>query len=177
MKSSFSARRLCFSAALIALAFVTSLIKLIDMPMGGSVTLCSMLFICIIGYFYGPKIGLAGSVAYGILQFITNPYFVTIPQVLCDYLFAFGVLGISGFFWKKKYGLLKGYIFGAFGRFVFSFLSGWIFFGTYAPETMGAPLYSFLYNGAYLGAEIAITIVIILLPPVRKAIDRIKLQA
>lgn len=174
MKSRFSAKRICFSAALVALAFVTSLIKLIDMPMGGSVTLCSMLFVCLAGYFYGPRVGLTASVAYAILQFIINPYIVTIPQVLCDYLFAFGILGVSGFFWTKKYGLAIGYLAGAFGRFVFSFLSGWIFFGTYAPETMGAPLYSFLYNGAYLGLEMAITIVIILIPPVRKTIDRVK---
>ena len=46
-----------FSAAALALGFITSYVKIIDMPWGGSVTLCSMLFITLIGYWYGPKVG------------------------------------------------------------------------------------------------------------------------
>ena len=41
----------------IALAMVTSYIKVWEMPMGGSVTLLSMLFICLIGYWFGPRYG------------------------------------------------------------------------------------------------------------------------
>ena len=48
-KKKIGTKQLVFSAAAMALAMVTSEIKLIDMPMGGSVTLCSMLFICLIG--------------------------------------------------------------------------------------------------------------------------------
>ena len=64
----FSARQLVFSAAALALGFVTSYVKIIDMPWGGSVTLCSMLFVTLIGYWFGPKIGLTAGFAYGILQ-------------------------------------------------------------------------------------------------------------
>ena len=43
-------KKLVFSAMGIALAMVTSYIKVWEMPMGGSITLMSMLFICLIGY-------------------------------------------------------------------------------------------------------------------------------
>ena len=59
----FSARQLVFSSAALALGFITSYIKVIDMPWGGSVTLCSMLFVVLIGYWYGPKIGLTSGFA------------------------------------------------------------------------------------------------------------------
>lgn len=48
-----------------ALAMLTSMVKVVDMPMGGSVTLLSMFFICLIGYLYGLRTGLTTAVAYG----------------------------------------------------------------------------------------------------------------
>lgn len=170
-------RQLVFSAMAIALASVTSMLKLWEMPMGGSVTLFSMLFIVLIGYWYGPVAGIATGMAYGLLQFVLEPIFYTLPQMLVDYPFAFGALGISGFFTSKKYGLQLGYIAGVLGRFVFAFLSGVLFFAAYAPEEMGAALYSFLYNGSYLAAEAAITLVLLFLPPVQKALRHVRTLA
>ena len=77
-------KQLVFSAAAMALALVTSMIKLFEMPMGGSVTLLSMLFIVLIGYWYGPYAGLMTAVAYGLLQFVLEPVFYTITQMLTD---------------------------------------------------------------------------------------------
>ena len=54
----FSARQLAFSAMAIAAAFVTSEIKLFHLPFGGSITLFSMLFLVLIGYWYGLRAGL-----------------------------------------------------------------------------------------------------------------------
>ena len=174
-KKKIGTKQLVFSAAAMALAMVTSEIKLIDMPMGGSVTLCSMLFICISGYLFGLRTGLMAAVAYGFLQLVSNPYIISIPQMLTDYIFAFGALGLSGLFFNKKLGLLKGYLLGVLGRFFFTFLSGMIFFGSYAASyNMAAPVYSFVYNGSYLGLEALITSALILLPPVSKGILKVK---
>ena len=96
----FSTRQLVFAAAAVALAMVTSMVKLFTLPMGGSVTLLSMLFIVLIGQWYGIKAGISAGVAYGLLQFAIEPYFFTIPQVIVDYPLAFGALGLSGFFHK-----------------------------------------------------------------------------
>lgn len=174
-KKKLSIKALVFSAMAIALAMVTSMIKLIDMPMGGSVTLCSMLFICLIGYLFGLRTGLMAAIAYGFLQLVVDPYIISIPQMLTDYIFAFGALGISGVFSNQKYGLIKGYLLGVLGRFFFTFLSGMIFFGEYASSyNMSVPVYSLIYNGSYVGLEALITTVILSFSPVSKGLARVK---
>ena len=169
--------KLVFSAMGIALALVTSYLKLWNMPMGGSVTLLSMLFISLIGYWFGAKYGIATGAAFGLLQFIINPYMLSVPQVLLDYPLAFGALGFSGFFKNHRYGLRLGYIVGVIGRFIFSTLSGVIFFASYAPEGMNPWVYSAAYQGSYLGTEALLTLTIISLPPVMKALKVVKAQA
>ena len=98
-------KKLAFSAMGIALAMVTSYIKIWEMPMGGSVTLLSMLFICLIGNWFGAGYGILTGAAYGILQLIVDPYMVSVWQVLFDYPFAFGALGLAGIFRNQRYGL------------------------------------------------------------------------
>ena len=171
----FSTKQLVFSAIAMALALVTSMIKLFELPLGGSVTLLSMLFILLIGYWYGPKAGLMTGFAYGLLQFIIEPVFYTIPQLIVDYPLAFGALGLSGFFSNRKHGLQLGYIAGILGRLVFAWLSGVIFFASYASSyNMSAPVYSLVYNGSYIFAEGIITLIIISIPSVSKALAHVK---
>lgn len=177
-KKKFDTKQLVFSAMAMALAMVTSMIKVIDMPMGGSVTFFSMLFIVLIGYWYGLRAGLMTAIAYGFLQLIIDPYIISIPQMLTDYIFAFGSLGLSGIFSNSRGGLLKGYAVGVLGRYFFSFLSGMIFFGSYASSfNMSAPIYSLVYNGAYLGLEAAITLILVAVPAVSKGLSRVKAMA
>lgn len=176
-KGKTGTRHLVFSAMAMALAFVTSFIKFLSLPMGGSITLFSMFFICLIGYWYGLRSGLMAAVAYGILQMVVDPYIISIPQMLCDYIFAFGALGLSGVFSRAKHGLVKGYLLGIAGRFVFSFLSGLIFFGQFAPEGMNPAVYSAAYNGSYIFTEGVLTIIIVSIPPVAKALAKVKALA
>lgn len=176
-KRKFDAKQLVFCAVAIALATVTSMIAIFKMPMGGSVTLLSMLFITSIGYWYGFSIGLTTAVAYGVLQLLLGPYILSIPQLFLDYIFAFGALGLSGLFSNKKHGLILGYLAGVLGRYVFAILSGVIFFASYAPETMSPFIYSAAYNGAYLGAEALITVIILALPAVSQAFRTVKKMA
>ena len=118
------------------------------------------------------------AVAYGILQLIVDPYIISIPQMLTDYIFAFGALGLSGIFSRSKYGLIKGYVAGVLGRYFFAFLSGMIFFGSYASNfNMAAPVYSFVYNGSYLGLEAVVTLVLVAVPPVSKGLARVREMA
>ena len=169
---------LVFAAAAIALGMITSFLKLFEAPMGGSVTLFSMLFICCIGYWYGLRTGLITGFAYGLLQLISDPYIISLPQMITDYLLAFGALGLSGLFCNKKNGLIKGYIAGVLGRYLFAFLSGLIFFASYAEGTgMSAPVYSLAYNGSYLGCEAFMTLIILSIPAVNKAFLRVKQMA
>ena len=80
--SRFSTKQLVFSAIAMALALVTSMIKLFSLPLGGSVTLMSMLFIVLIGYWYGPKAGIMTGFAYGLLQFVIEPVFYSLLIIL-----------------------------------------------------------------------------------------------
>lgn len=175
----FSTKQLAFSSLLLALATVLSMIKLpLKLPMGGSMTLLSMFFICYIGYLYGLRIGLIASVTYGVLQLIIEPYIIGIPQLLIDYIIAFGALGISGAFSSAKHGLIKGYLLGTFLRFVASYISGLIFFAQYAADWNTIPvIYSAVYNGSYIYAEVILTLIIICLPPVKTALAQVKKTA
>ncbi|MCI9428790.1 MAG: energy-coupled thiamine transporter ThiT [Lachnospiraceae bacterium] len=169
-----SARQLVFCAAAIALGTVLSNIKLFRFPTGGSITLLSMLIVTLPGYWFGLGAGLMTGVAYGVLQLLIDPYVLFPAQLIVDYLLAFGALGLSGLFYSKKHGLAKGYVTGILGRYLFAVISGWIFFGTYAWEGWNPFFYSLVYNGIYIFSEAAVTIIIIMLPPVRDAMTRVK---
>ena len=134
----FSAKQLAFSGIALSLGFIMSYIK-VEIPlwsMGGSVTLFSMFFICLIGYWYGIRVGLVAAFAYSLLQFIQSggAYMLTPFQVCCDYFFAFTALGVSGFFAQKKNGLLKGYLLAIFLRGLFHTIGGYLYWMEYMPE-------------------------------------------
>lgn len=167
-------KQLVFCAMAIALGTVLSNLKLFHFPTGGSITLFSMLIICLPGYFFGLAAGLLTGVAYGILQLLIDPYVLFPMQLVVDYLLAFGALGLSGLFCNARHGLLKGYIAAVLGRYLFAVISGWIFFGSYAWEGWGALPYSLVYNAVYIFAEAVITVIILMIPAVNKGLARIK---
>ena len=175
-----STKQLVFCAVGLALAYLTSYIKLFEMPWGGSVTLFSMLFIVLIANWYGPKTGVLVGLAYGIIQFIQEPYVLSFFQVCCDYILAFAALGVAGFFAKSKYGLVKGYIVAVLARGVFHALGGYLYWMDYMPDNFPkalASLYPILYNYSYLLVEGVITVIIISIPAVSKALGRVKQMA
>lgn len=175
--SRLTVKQLVFCAMSIALGTILSEIKIIDFPWGGSATLLSMLVICLPGYFFGLGAGLMTGVAYGVLQLLVDPYVLFPIQLIVDYLLAFGALGLSGLFANKKNGLIKGYLTGILGRYLFAVISGWIFFGEYAWEGWPVLPYSLVYNGIYIFAEAAITLVLLAIPAVRKGIGVVKKMA
>ena len=181
MSKKFTTKQLVFSAMAIALATVISVVlKLPSLPNGGYVTLFSMLVICLVGYWYGPFVGITAAITFGVLQFILEPYFVHPLQVLLDYPLAFGALGLSGFFSNKKYGLVTGYIVGVLGRFVFHCISGVIFYTQYVGNFGGdvAAIWTgVVYNMSYIFPEAALTLILILLPPVSKTLLHLKQMA
>lgn len=176
-KKKLSTRQIAFAAIAIALATVIATFLKFKLPFwfsGGSITLFSMLIIALVGYWYGPVTGLIAAITYGILQFITGPYYVHPLQVALDFPLAFGALGLSGFFWKKKNGLIIGYLVGAFGRLVFHCISGAIFYTEYVGNTKDnflALWAGIAYNMSYIIPEVILTVLLLLLPPVKQAIN------
>ncbi|WP_461816016.1 energy-coupled thiamine transporter ThiT [Faecalimonas sp.] len=179
-KKKFTTKQLVYCAMALALGFATSYIKVFELPFGGAVTACSMLFIALIGYWYGPKTGILLGFVYGIMQFLQGPYVLSFFQVCCDYLLAFAALGLSGFFAQKKNGLIKGYLLAIIGRGAFHVLGGYLYWMDYMPDNFPkslAPAYPFVYNYSFILAEGLITIIILSIPAVKKALEQVKRNA
>ena len=167
-------------AVMVALAFVLSCAKLGKMPLGGSITVASMLPIMLISIKYGNAIGLSSAFVYSVTQVLQAvaegdvfPYCETpttlVICVLFDYLLPFTLLGLSGAFMKLsaiRHTEMRAYI-GivsvVVARFFCHFVTGVAIWGQWAPDGMGKYLYSFLYNGSFLSLDFLICIVVAVL--------------
>lgn len=175
--------RLVTSAIMLALATVLSLIKPVKMPLGGSITLLSMLPICIVSIKYGVGWGLGTAFAYSLVQLAFDfsaalSWGLTKQAVvacfLIDYVLAFTSLGISGIFRKKGHaGVCLGIALAIFLRFVCHVISGGVIFDIWC-EWDNAWVYSIAYNGAFMLPEMILTVVagyfILKLPQMKSAI-------
>lgn len=148
-------RMLVEIAIMTAFAFMLSFIRVGRMPQGGSISL-QMLPIFVLAMRWGPKGGILGGVLLSLLKLMT-PEIYHPAQFLLDYPLAFGAIGLAGFFRRTP---SLGIIVGGLGRFIFTFLSGAIFFGHYAPEGMNVLVYSFVYNITYMGPEVLLSLLI-----------------
>ena len=126
----------------------------------------SMLPVLMIGLRHGLKWGLTGGFVYACLQMMFEfhpPPTATVPGyisvVMLDYIAAFTVLGFSGFFRGRQYGLLYAAPLCLFLRFLFHFISGVVIWGIYA-EDMPVWLYSLIYNGSYMAFELVSVMVV-----------------
>ena len=131
------------------------------LPFGGTITI-SMLPIIYYSYRHGAAWGMGAGFVYSALQMMlgfyippANTWWALALCVLLDYVVAFTVVGAAGLF-AKPFGnkRLIGYCFGAVAvsliRFLSSFLSGVVLWGSYAPEGMNVWLYSLIYNASYM---------------------------
>ena len=163
-KTVWNTKMLALGAVCMALSNVLSMIKLFDMPQGGSVTPASMLPLMLFAYVYGVGPGMTVGAVYGVMQFIIEPYFLSVPQMLLDYPIAFAMVGLAGVFSTYKnrpVGLMAGVVLGSLGRFVAAVLSGVVFFAEYAGD-QNPLVYSIGYNGAYMLPECIICVVLAL---------------
>lgn len=144
----------------VALAFVLGLVKVFQMPFGGSISL-EMIPLILLALRQGPWVGLASGVVYGLLNLAVEPYVVHPVQVLFDYPLAFGALGVAGFFPPTVRGAVAGTVAAVLARFACHFVSGVAFFASYAPEGWNPYLYSAAYNAAYLVPSMAIALVLV----------------
>ena len=169
LKKSLSTKEICVSAILIAVAFVLSeFVPTLKLPYGGKISWFSMFFVCLVGYFFGPRTGLIASLSYGLLQLIMGTSIVHTIQLSLAYT----CLGSTGFFHNKKYGLAKGYIIGVTGRYICHVTSGIVFFAEYAEGNV--IIYSLIYNLTYILPEVILTL--ILIPLLSSTIKRVKVS-
>lgn len=175
----WNTKKIVFSSICLALAYVLSFLQPYKLPWGGSVTLFSMLFICLIGNWYGLSAGLTVAFTYSILQFMQGggTYILSPFQACCDYFLAFTALGFSGLFSGKKNGLIKGYLLGIFLRGAFHSLGGYLYWMDYMPDSFPQSLsvvYPIVYNYSYILIEGVATVILLLIPAVKNTLNRIR---
>ena len=162
-------RTLVECAILVALSFVLSFVKFWEMPFGGSVTLLSMLPICVAALRHGPKWGFGTAFVYSITQALVSGAAawgltptVLIVCYLLDYILAFTVLGFCGFF-KNKSPLVQSLAVAGVCvlRFICHYLSGVTIWRSSGLEynITNPYLFSLLYNGSYMLPETIFTAV------------------
>lgn len=155
-------RFLTETAVCAAMATILGFLKLFEMPQGGSVSL-AMVPILFIAIKRGPVAGCACGVLYGIISVVFAGTVYHPASIFLDYIFAFGALGVAGFFPKTTKGIALGSIAGVCGRFVFSVISGATIFATYAPAGQNPWVYSIIYQGTYMVPELVLAIVVLVI--------------
>jgi thiamine transporter len=128
-----------------------------SLPQGGSINL-GMIPIFWLSLRRGWKIGIFAGAVFGMVDLAIEPFIVNPVQFILDYPLPFALLGLAGFFQNCP---VVGVVVGGSARFVCHFMSGFIYFGDYAPAGMSPLVYSALYNGTYLVPSIIVCALVI----------------
>ena len=172
-KSRKMVRWLVESAIMIAIGTVLSEIK-IDFPLGGGLTICSMLPLVLISWRYGCGLGLITAVAYSLIQMflgLDNVQYAASALmaagiILLDYVVPYTLIGLAGMFKGRvkepRTALVLGIVVTFLLRLACHFITGWWIWDALWPNEFGwaGPIYSIAYNGSYMAAEIVLTSVV-----------------
>ena len=175
---------LCECAIMLALATALSFVKLWQMPLGGSVTLVSMLPLFIIAVKHKFPYALGTAFLYSLIPLMQavmeGDVFIYCEGALLiavcvafDYLLPFTALCLAGLFKRyhlyrekkngnivyiRDFGIYIGIFTAILCRFTCHLITGAFIWGQWAPEGLGKWAYSLLYNGSYLGVELILTV-------------------
>ena len=171
-----STYRLVFCGIMVGLGTALSMIPVIKLPLGGTVTLLSMLPVVLISLDFGIVWGFASAFVFSGAQLILGitssgllGWGLSGPQlagcIALDYFAAYTVLGIAGIFGRKKtLSPVFGTALALLLRFLCHFASGYIIFANFEQFSLfgkafaGRPLlYSACYNGFYMLPEMILT--------------------
>ncbi len=169
-KKRSSVHTLVECALMIAIGTVLMMVKIYELPNGGSVTLVSMLPFILVSFRHGPKWGMLTGLACALLQMLTGFYpppagtvAAYFGMIMLDYILAFTLLGLACVFAKPFANRAAGVAFGTalvcIIRFCCSFLSGFLIWGSITQDGMGAVIYSLTYNASYMAPETVLTVV------------------
>lgn len=156
---------LCEAGIMIALSTVLAMLKLIDMPYGGSVTFAQMLPILVFAYRHGPKYGMGASLVASMIQlllglenfsYIAPVWYSIVALALFDYVIAYSAFGIVGFFKKKlnyRSAMVLGAVIASVIRYLCHFISGFTVWTGFELPTGAGLIYSAGYNASYMIPE------------------------
>lgn len=158
-------------ALMVAIGTVLMMVKIYELPNGGSVTLVSMLPFILVSFRHGPKWGMLAGLACALLQMLTGFYAppagtvaAYFGMIMLDYILAFTLLGTACVFAKPFHNRMAGVAVGTAIvcgiRFLCAFLSGFLIWGSLTADGIGAVIYSLTYNASYMLPETVLTVVV-----------------
>ncbi len=172
MKQTQRTRKLVEAALLVALATVLSVLKVAELPYGGSITLASMLPIVLLSYRHGILWGLGGGLCHAVLQQLLGlnnlSYFTTwqsvVAIILLDYVLAFTATGLGGIFrrtvQRQNLSLAAGSLLVCVIRYACHVISGATVWAGLSIPTEAALAYSFIYNATYMIPETIVLVAV-----------------
>ncbi|MBR5485243.1 MAG: energy-coupled thiamine transporter ThiT [Oscillospiraceae bacterium] len=153
-------KRMVESGLMMALAVLLSMMKIFQLPYGGSVTALSMLPMLLLAYRYGMAWGAASCFAYSLAQLLQGLAEGSLKGLTMqafagcmffDYILAFTVLCLGGVFKGKMRSegasIACGTALACICRYLCHIISGYLFFGDYAE-------WFFTESGFPLGNEV-----------------------
>ncbi len=161
--------RLTESAIMLAFATVLSMIKVVQMPHGGSVTAAAMLPLILVAYRYGTAWGLFTGFAASVLQMflgLNNLSYATsaaagVAIVMLDYIVAYTATGLGGIFRRyvnQPTALGIGALVVCALRYACHVWSGCTVWEGLSVPTAEALIGSLSYNAVYMVPETIITV-------------------
>lgn len=170
-KIKFSTRMLINISLMLAFSIVLHYLKIYHFPQGGAVTFGAMIPLIFVSFRYGAGVGALTGFIFGLINILQDPFILHPIQVLFDYPLPFMAMGLAGIFPEK---IFLSTVLAFAGRFICHFISGVIFFASYAPEGISPIIYSLTANATYLIPETLICLVILKILPVKRLLDAMK---
>jgi thiamine transporter len=175
MKKKLTVRQIVFLALNVALGIGFELVAsmFLKMPQGGTICISVLPII-----FVGLKLNIFYSIVCGVLigvgqGLVTPPTFVAFIQYFLDYILAFGVIGLSTFFWRyrpSRLTLFLGVTLTMVAKYMSHVVSGVVYFGEYA--TGNVIWYSAIYNGTYMLPSLILVLAVLM--PLYRSVQRIQ---
>lgn len=162
-------KRLIFISIYCTLALVLDYIKafipFLNMPLGGSINI-ALIPVVVSSFHLGKIDGITTGFLWWLISslFGLNPYFISLPQYIIDYIIPSCVIGLSSIFYFKKniFSMELGIVLMMLIRTFMLILSGAIFWpGDLASGSVAAWSASFVYNFPYCFATLLMLMIII----------------
>lgn len=170
-KIEFTTKMLINISLLLAMSVVLHYIKIYHFPQGGSVTPGAMIPLILIALRYGAGVGALAGFIFGLINILQDPFILHPIQVLFDYPLPYMAMGLAGIFGDK---IILSAIAAFIGRYICHFVSGVVFFASYAPEGMSPIIYSLMANATYLLPESIICCIILKVLPIKRLLAAMK---
>jgi thiamine transporter len=154
-----------------ALSAVLYTIRPFTLPYGGSITLGSMVPIMWLSLRRGIRVGVIAGAIFGVLALFIDVLFLgaaaviaTPLQAVLEYPVAFGLIGLTGMFYRKTVRLaIAGAALSTFLRFLVHYFVGvFVWYYVYAfPAGYGQYVWPAVYNGSFLSVEFIISAILL----------------